>query len=143
MGQSTQLLFALPQLPGLLLFVLFLLGPVALLGAGAYALTVPALRRRWLGFAAVPFLFAAFLAAYVFGEDSYRGDDISRWDAYRSPGGELDELFFFTILVLLGCGAVLGYASVRGRRWMFSTWAFVTVLAVPLVYATFIGFSTN
>ena len=136
-------LFALPQTPGFLLFVLYLLGPVALFGAGVYVLTVPTLGRRYLGFAILPLLFAAFLAAYVFGEDSYRGGGISRWDAYRSPGGELGELFVVTIAVLIGCSAALGYASLRDRRWMFAAWAFVTVLAVPLAYATFIGFSSN
>jgi hypothetical protein len=55
-------------------------------------------RSRWLaGLAVLPLLAAALLAAYVFGEDSYRGNGISRWDAYRSPGGALGPMFVLSL----------------------------------------------
>lgn len=138
------MLLALPHVPGFLGFVLYLLGPVALVGAGLAALTASTLGRRYLAVAMLPLLFAAFLVAYVFGEDSYRGDGISRWDAYRSPGGELGELFVVTTVALIGCSVALGYASLRDRRWLFATWAFVTVFGgMFLTFATIIGFSNN
>ena len=100
--------------------------------------------RRHLAFAIVPLLCAAVLAAYVFGEDSYRGNGISRWDAYRSPGGGLGDLFVVTIVVLVGCNAALGYASLRDRRCLFAAWAGVTAFgAMSLVFATIVGFSSN
>jgi hypothetical protein len=37
--------------------------------------------RWWAGLALLPLLAAALLAAYVFGEDSYRDNGDSRWDA--------------------------------------------------------------
>ena len=137
-------LLALPQVPGALVFLLCLVCPVALLGSGAYALTVPTLGRGYLTVAVLPLLLAAVLAAYVFGEDSYRANGISRWDAYRSPGGALGELFVLTIVVLIGCSAALGYAARRDRRWLFAASAFATAFgAAFLVFATFIGFSSN
>mgnify|MGYP006315691637 CR=1 FL=1 len=140
----TQTLAALPQVPSFLVFVVCLLGPVALLGAGAYALTVPRLGRWSRAFTILPLLFATLLAAYVFGEDSYRGNGISRWDAYRSPGDDLGVLFVVTMLALIGCSGALGYAALRDRRWQFASWAFVTVSgAMLLMFATFIGFSNN
>jgi heme A synthase len=39
--------------------------------------------RWWAGLAVLPLLAAALLAAYVFGEDSYGGGGVRRWDAYR------------------------------------------------------------
>ena len=47
------------------------------------------------------------LTAYVFGEDSYRGNGISRWDAYRSPGGALGPMFVLSVALLAGCAALL------------------------------------
>jgi hypothetical protein len=138
------IVLALPQVPGFLVFVVCLLGPVALLGAGLYALTAPTLGRQYLAVATLPLLLAGLLVAYVFGEDTYRGDGISRWDAYRSPGGELGELFVLTIVALVGCAVAPGYASLRGRRWLFAAWAFVTVFGAGfLAFATIIGFSNN
>ena len=105
---------------------------------------MPALTRRYRAVASLPLLDAALLAAFVFGEDSYRGNGISRWDAYRSPGGELDELFGVTIAALIGCAVALGYSAIRGRRRLFAAVAFVTVLAaVFLVLPTVVGFNAN
>ncbi len=51
------------------------------------------LSRRSAALAALPLLIATLLSVYVFGEDSYRRNGISRWDAYRSPGGALGSMF--------------------------------------------------
>ena len=42
----------------------------------------------------------ALLVAFVFGEDSYRGNGVSRWEAYRTPGGALGPMFFATVVLL-------------------------------------------
>ena len=134
----------MPGVSPSLVVVVDLLVALSMLAAGAYALTVPSLTRRYRLFVTLPLLDAALLAAFVFGEDSYRGNGVSRWDAYRSPGGELSELFGVTIAVLIGCGLALAYSSVRGRRRLFAAAAFVTVLAaVFLVLPTVVGFSAN
>jgi hypothetical protein len=61
------------------------------LSVGAVLFVVAASDRlgRWLSrrsmallaLVAVPLLTAVVLTLYVFGEDSYRGNNISRWDA--------------------------------------------------------------
>lgn len=57
---------------------------------------------------AVPLAYLALLFAYVFGEDSYRGNGISRWDAYRSPGGALEPMFWATVaLMVVAAGSML------------------------------------
>ena len=63
--------------------------------------------RWWSGLALLPLLAAALLAAYVFGEDSYRGNGISRWDAYRSPGGALGPMFVRSALEQPRCSSSL------------------------------------
>ena len=57
---------------------------------------------------AVPLAYVALLFAYVFGEDSYRGNGISRWDAYRSPSGALEPMFWATVaLMVLAVGSMV------------------------------------
>jgi hypothetical protein len=60
---------------------------------------------RWLSgrsviLAALPLLNAVLLTLYVFGEDSYRGNGISRWDAYRSPGGALGPMYVLSVALM-------------------------------------------
>ena len=73
------------------------------------------LARRWGALAALPLLIALLLILYVFGEDSYRGNGISRWDAYHSPGGALGPMFVLSIALLCACAGLLLYAGLRGR----------------------------
>ena len=49
------------------------------------------LRKRAGALLALPFANVALLLIFVFSEDSYRRNGISRWDAYRSPGGLLSR----------------------------------------------------
>ena len=78
----------------------------------------------WL--ALLPLLAAALLAAYVFGEDSYRDNGTSRWDAYRSPGGALGPMFVLSLGLMTLSAALLTFqgfvaahvsAVDRLRRW--------------------------
>ena len=59
---------------------------LALFGVAASMSLVRLLSRRSVTLAALPLVSAVLLTLYVFGEDSYRGNGVSRWDAYRSPG---------------------------------------------------------
>jgi hypothetical protein len=76
----------------------FVLLANVLVGLTLFALAARASFVRWLSdrFVAlpvVPRLDAVLLTLYVFGEDSYRGNGISRWDAYRSPGRALGPMY--------------------------------------------------
>jgi hypothetical protein len=108
--------------------------------------------RRWIGasprlasaLVVLPLLNAALLAAYVFGEDSYRDDGTSRWDAYRSPGGALGAMFVVSIALMVSGAALLAYSGLRNRTHVFRTTAFSCGFgALLLVTPTIIGFSTN
>jgi hypothetical protein len=95
-----------------------------LIGAGvltAVALSsAPGHRRaRWLAvLAVVPVGAAATMVAFVLAEDTYRDNGTSRWDAYRSPGGALGELFVASVTaaclagILVACGAVAGRPAI-------------------------------
>jgi hypothetical protein len=94
--------------------------------------------------AAVPLAYVALVFAYVFGEDSYRGNGISRWDAYRSPGGALEPMFWATVaLMILAAGStVLAIVQHRGRLTRASAIGAMAV-AVFLGVPTLLGFSLN
>ena len=93
---------------------------------------------------AVPFLTAGLLLAYVFGEDSYRDNGISRWDAYRSPGGALGPMLVVSVTLMAICAALLIYAGLRRRRRLLRlTLLAEGTTALLLLNATIIGFSTN
>jgi hypothetical protein len=94
--------------------------------------------------AAVPLAYVALVFAYVFGEDSYRGNGISRWDAYRSPGGALEPMFWATVaLMILAAGStVLAIVQHRGRLMRASAIGAMAV-AVFLGVPTLLGFSLN
>lgn len=94
--------------------------------------------------AALPLLDAALLVAFVFGEDSYRGNGISRWDAYRSPGGALGPMFVLSVAVLALSAGLLAYSGLRELRGLFRTTAAIAgLVALLLVIPTIIGFSAN
>jgi hypothetical protein len=88
---------------------------------------------------------AALLVVYVFGEDSYRGHGITRWEAYRSPsGGALGEMFVLSIASMCACAALLVYAGLSGRARLVRGTALVGALAsLVLLTATTIGFTAN
>lgn len=100
--------------------------------------------RRSAAVATLPLLAAAVLGVYVFGEDSYRRSGISRWDAYRSPGGALGGMFVISIVLMLACAAALVFAGMRVRERLFRIAALAGGLgALILLTATIIGFGSN
>jgi len=102
------------------------------------------LARRWAALAALPLLVALLVAAYVFGEDSYRGNGITRWDAYRSPGGALGPLFVLSVALLSACACLLLYAGLRGRPRLLRASALAGgLVSGTLVTATVLGFTLN
>jgi hypothetical protein len=112
--------------------------------AGGAGWLTRGLTRRRAAVAILPLLNAAFLSAYVFGEDSYRKNGISRWDAYRSPGGALGPMFVVSVALMAVCAALLAYFGLRIRNRPFRAIAFAAgLIALLLVTPTIIGFSTN
>ena len=91
-----------------------------------------------------PAVDAALLAAWVFGEDTYRDNGISRWDAYRSPGGALAAMFAASIVLLVTSSVLLATLGRGGARRPFRWVALLAALGVVLlVTPTIIGFGTN
>ena len=76
-------------MPSQLVLLANFLVALALFAVAARERLVRWLSGRSVAVAALPLLNAVLLTLYVFDEDSYRGNGISRWDAYRSPGGAL------------------------------------------------------
>lgn len=102
------------------------------------------LARRWGALAALPLLIALLLILYVFGEDSYRGNGISRWDAYHSPGGALGPMFVLSIALLCACAGLLLYAGLRGRARLLRASALAGgLVSATLVTTTILGFTLN
>lgn len=100
--------------------------------------------RLWTVTAALPLLAAGLLAMFVFSEDSYRGNGISRWDAYRKPGGALGPMFVLSIGLMLLFAALLVYVGVRCRKRLLRVTAFVAgITALLLLTPTYLGFSLN
>jgi hypothetical protein len=94
--------------------------------------------------ALLPLLNGALLAAYVFGEDSYRDNGVSRWEAYRSPGGALGPMFVLSLAILALCAGILIFAALRARRARFRAAALGGGIAcLLLVTPTVAGFSLN
>jgi hypothetical protein len=92
----------------------------------------------------LPLVNAALLSAYVLGEDDYRDNGISRWDAYRSPGGALGPIFVVSVGLMVVCGLLLGYALLRPQARVVRPTAFVGGLAALfLVTPTIMGFTLN
>lgn len=102
------------------------------------------LARNRAALAALPLVTALLLVLYVFGEDSYRGNGISRWDAYRSPGGALGPMFVLSVALLCACAGLLLYAGLRGRARLLRASALGgAVVSATLVTATILGFTLN
>jgi hypothetical protein len=100
--------------------------------------------RYAAGLALLLVLDAALLTAYVFGDDSYRDTGISRWDAYRSPGGALGPMFVASLIVIVAAAGLLVFAAVRGKaRLIRSTALGAGVMCLFLVTPTIAGFSSN
>ena len=130
--------------PGLVLLTNFVVALALLAVATSYRL-VRLLSRHSVALAALPLVTAVVVTLYVFGEDSYRGNGISRWDAYRSPGGALGSMYVLSVALMAGCAALLFYAGLQGRH--VSVWR-VTALAggltsLILLTATILGFTLN
>ncbi|MEP6893693.1 MAG: hypothetical protein ABI927_07930 [Gaiellaceae bacterium] len=84
------------------------------------------------------------LSVYVFGEDSYRHNGISRWDAYTSPGGALGFMFVLSVSLMALCAAALVYAGLVGRERLFQVTALAGGLtSLTLITVTLIGFNSN
>jgi hypothetical protein len=104
----------------------------------------PDWKARTLLLPALPLASVALLIGFVFGEDSYRRNGTSRWDAYRSPGGALEPLFFATVVLMTLAAGLMILAAVqhRGRLFRASTLVAAAV-ALALGIPTVIGFSAN
>jgi hypothetical protein len=113
----------------------------SLLAVVAARATRAALRRTAI---AAVVLDAGILVAFVFSEDTYRGSGISRWDAYRSPGGALGGMFIASVAALLMIAVILAYAELRRSLRLFRAGSISgTACALFLIVPTIIGFSTN
>ena len=132
--------------PGVVLLANFVVG-AALLALAANG-RLGRLRSRHsvalVALTALPLVNAVLVTVYVFGEDSYRGNNISRWDAYRSPGGALGWMFVLSVALMVVCAALLLYAGLRGSDRLLRLTAFAGGLtSLGLLTATIIGFTTN
>ena len=93
---------------------------------------------------ALPIVSVVLLLVLVFGEDSYRGNGISRWNAYRSPGGALEPMFFATVaLMTLAAGSMILAVVQRRYRLMRASVLGAAAVALLLGIPTVIGFSGN
>jgi hypothetical protein len=127
-----------------LVFVVNLVIAFALIAVGLTPLVVRLPRYFVAPLAALPLLNGALLAAYVFGEDSYRGNGISRWEAYRTPNGALGPMFVLSVGAMMLCAGVLIYAALRpSRRLLRATALGGGILCLVLVTPTIAGFSLN
>ena len=117
---------------------------LALLAVATSSSLVRLAARHSLALAALPLVTAAVVTLYVFGEDSYRGNGISRWDAYRSPGGALGPMYVLSVILMAGCGALLFYAGLRGSHRLLRVTALAGGLtSLVLLTTTILGFSLN
>jgi hypothetical protein len=124
--------------------MLVTLGVAFLLLAAAWLRDLGRGRARQLLFSALLLLSAGLLTAYVFSEDTYRGGGISRWDAYRSPGGALGSMFVASVASLTLSAGLVAYAGLRNDSRLFRRVALgAGVCSLLLVMPTIIGFSTN
>ena len=117
---------------------------VILIGLAATERPMRALGRRSAAVAVLPLASAGLLIAYVFGEDTYRGNGISRWDAYRTPGGALGPMFVLSVVLMVGAAVMIALAAARGRVGLARFGACAAgVVAFFLLGATILGFSLN
>jgi hypothetical protein len=131
------------RVPSQLVLLANFLVALALLVVAAQESLVRRLAGCSLTLAALPLLNAVLLTLYVFGEDSYRENGISRWDAYRSPDGALGPMYVLSVALMAGCAVLLFYAGLSRHR-LFRVSAFVGGLtALALVTPTILGFTLN
>lgn len=129
--------------PGFVLLANLAVGALLVAVAGTSPLA-RVLVRRSVTLASLPLLIAAVLSVYVFGEDSYRRNGISRWDAYRSPDGALGSMFVLSVALMAVCAAGLVYAGLGAKERLFRVAAFAGGLtSLILLTATIIGFTAN
>ncbi len=120
-----------------------------LIAAGAAYPLLRNVARRTLSLtaaslAALPIALGVLLCLYVFGEDDYRDTGVSRWDAYRSPGGALGPMFILSVALLAACAALMLFSGQRGRAALLSGAALAGgITSLVLVTATIIGFTAN
>jgi len=125
--------------------------PIVVIAANVLVALCPFLLTRGLGWRtrthllpALPLVSVALLLVFVFGEDSYRKNGISRWDAYRSPGGALEPMFFATVaLMTLAAGSMILAVVRRQDRMMRAAALGAAAVALLLGIPTVIGFSGN
>ena len=117
---------------------------ILLVVVASWKAPIPSLRRRWAIVAALPVLLAGLLVAYVFSEDTYRDNGISRWDAYRSPGGALTPMFVLSIGLMATAAGLIVYAGLTARTGLLrATACGAGLVEFLLLGATIIGFSVN
>jgi hypothetical protein len=92
----------------------------------------------------LPLANAAVFAVYVFGEDSYRGNGISRWDAYTSPGGAAGPMFL-VLIAFMSVSAVLMAVAIKQHAFgLLRGLALIAAAAALLLgLPTLIAFSAN
>jgi hypothetical protein len=129
--------------PEALLLVNFLTASLLLL-AGISRRVTGRLSNGVVALAVFPLVNAVLLTAYVFGEDSYRQNGISRWDAYRSPGGALGPMLVLSLALMGACAALLLYAALRRKPQLLRVVAWSGAFAcLALITPTILGFSLN
>ena len=90
--------------PGFVLLANLAVGALLVAVAGTSRLArVPV--RRSLSLASLPLLIAAVLSVYVFGDDNYRGNGISR--SQGGARGALGSMFVLTVALMAVCAAGL------------------------------------
>ncbi len=127
--------------------------PVIVLAADLLVVLCPFLLRRlddpdWVPqvrlLPALPLVAVVLLVAFVLGEDSYRRHGISRWNAYRSPGGALGPMFAATVVLMsLAAGAMIVAVVQHRPRLMRTATLGAAAIALLLGVPTAIGFSSN
>lgn len=121
-----------------------LLVAVALLAVAASSTLARLSSRSPAAVALIPLVTVVLLAVYVFGEDSYRDDGTSRWDAYRTPGGALGPMFVASVVLMTACAGLLFYAGRRKEhRLLRATAGGGAAIGLLLVTPTIFGFSLN
>jgi hypothetical protein len=121
----------------------FLVAAIVLVVAAAVAGPRARNLRPFAALAVLPLVGAAVMTLYVFSEDDYRDNGTTRWDAYRSPGGELDEMFVVSVALAVVSAAVIAYGALSGRATVLRAAASGAAIAVMVFVPTTIGFTAN
>ncbi|MEP6976653.1 MAG: hypothetical protein ABI948_01220 [Thermoleophilia bacterium] len=93
---------------------------------------------------AFPLVCVALLVAYVLGTDTYRGNGITRWEAYRDPHNNLELMFYATVALLTVAAGLMTLALVQQHRGLLRASALgAATVAVLLGIPTIVGFTAN